>query len=404
MHPKEFEDKLISSIQDTDDLAQIIGMGVSSDTFHVRKEVFDYLLKYKNKYVNIPSKAILEANFTDFKVVNDFKKEEVKFYVDELKKLEIKRKTRKILDKSADLLELDPYGSLDYLMAKLPALRRGSDYTRSYTDREAMARYDEYLQRVEMASQGITIGIRTGLSVLDDKLMGWQRGHLVTIVAASGKGKSWLSLYLAAFPYVMENYKVLFLEPEMPRTETELRWDSVVGKLMGHKFSNQGLTVGKGINKSDYKKFLEEVSKNERWLTLTSDNKKRFTINSIESEVERFYPDVVVLDGFLNIDIGDKEWTSMEDAAAGLKNIAQNYNLVFIVTTQASRSAKNEMPEVHEVYGGEALRHQSDSMIMMADTDIPRVRLVSIPKRRSGEPINKPFRIDFDVDLGNIGI
>lgn len=402
--PKEYEDKAISLIKDPEDLTQILVLGATADTFHIRKEVFEFILKYKNKYGNIPSKAIIEANYTDFRIIENVAKGEIKFFIDELKKLEVKRKARKILEKSADMLEGDPYGSLDYLMAKLPSLRKISDYTRSYTDKEALTRYDEYLKRVDLASQGITIGIKTGLSFLDDKLLGWQRGHLITIVAASGKGKSWLGMYLAAFPYVMENYKVLLFEPEMPLGETELRWDSIVGKLMGHKFSNQGLTVGKGINKVEYRKFLETVSQNERWLTLTSDNKRRFRIASMESEIERFSPDVVVLDGFLNIDIGDKEWSSMEDAAAGLKNIAQNYNLVFIVTTQASRTAKNDMPEVHEVYGGEALRHQSDSMIMMADTDVPKVRLVTIPKRRSGEPINKPIRIDFDVDIGNVGI
>lgn len=404
MHPKEYEDKLLSSLKDSEDLSQIIMMGVSLETFNTRREVFDFILKYKNKYASVPSKATLEASFEDFKVLTDFKKEEVKFYVDELKKLEVKRKARKILDKSADLLESDPYGSLDYLMAKLPGLRKTSDYTRSYTDKEAESRYDDYLQRSTMASQGLTIGMKTGLSILDDKLLGWQRGNLVTIVAASGKGKSWLSMYIAAYPYVMDNNRVLFLEPEMTILESELRWDTLVGKLLGHKFSNQGLTVGKGINTKEYKAFLEEVSKNDRWLTLTSDNKKRFTIQSIEAEVERFSPDIVVLDGFLLLDIGGKEWDSMEDAAAGLKNIAQNYNCVFIVTTQASRSAKDEMPEIHEVFGGEALRHQSDVMIMMADTDEPKVRKIIIPKRRTGEAINKPIKISFDMDSGTIGI
>jgi replicative DNA helicase len=403
MNPKDYEDKLLSSIKEPDDLAQMLTLGVTADTFLVRREIFDFILKYKNKYANVPSKQIVEANFQDFQVREDFNKEEVKFYVDELKKFEVKRKARKILERSADLLENDPYGSLDYLLAKLPSLRKTSDYTRNSTDKEAMSRYENYVNKAELSSQGLTVGIRTGFSALDNKLVGWQRGNLITVVAASGKGKSWLSAYLAAFPYTMEDYKVLFLEPEMSIEESELRWDTIVGKLMGYKFSNQGLNVGKGINKAEYKEFLEKVSKNDRWLTLTSDNRRRFTIPSIEAEVDKFSPDIVVLDGFLNLDIGVKEWTSMEDAAAGLKNIAQNNNLVFIVTTQASRSAKDEMPEIHEVYGGEALRHQSDVMIMMADTETPRVRKVIIPKRRNGDPINKPITISFDVDLGNIG-
>jgi replicative DNA helicase len=404
MYPKEYEDKLISFIREPDNLAQILISGVTSDTFNIRRDVFDFIIKYKNKYSNVPSKSVIEANFQDFKVVDNVKPEETKFYIDELKKFEIKRKARKILDKSVDMMESDPYGCLDYLIAKLPALRKTSDYTRSYTDREAESRYEDYINRSTLNAQGLTVGIRTGFSILDDKLMGWQRGNLITIVASSGKGKTWLAQYLAAFPYVMEEQRVLFLEPEMSISESELRWDTIVGKLMGYKFSNKGLSVGTGVNKHEYKEFLDKVSKNERWLTLTSDNRKRFTIQSIEAEVEKFSPDIVVLDGFLLLDIGVKDWTTMEDAAAGIKNIAQNYNLIFIVTAQASRSAKDEMPEIHEVFGGEALRHQSDCMIMMSDTDEPKVRKIVIPKRRNGEPINKPIKISFDVDIGAIGI
>jgi replicative DNA helicase len=403
---KEYEDKLLSSITSVDHLNNLIIKAITSDSFLCRREVFDFYQKYKNKYSNIPSKAIVEANFPDFKVLAHCKEEEVDFFIDELKKSETKRRARKILEKGAELNESDPYGALDYLLSKLPTIRKLDDYTRGYTDKEAMKRFDIFKERKELALQGVTAGIKTGLSVLDDKQFGWERGNLIVIIASPKVGKTTLAMYLAAYAYVMDNCRVLYLQPEMSKIESEFRWDPIVGRLMGYKFSNLGLAMGKkDVNEEKYREFLRKVAEREDWLTLTSSDRKPFTVSSIEAEVDRFNPDVVVMDSFLAIRSGDKDWQDMIDTASGLKNIAQSKNNVMIITSQPTRAVKpGEMPKVTEVYGGEALRQQCDVMMTMCDTEEVKTKEIAIPLIRSRPVSNKRIKLTWDIDAGNIGI
>ena len=183
-----------------------------------------------------------------------------------------------------------------------------------------------------------------------------------------------------------------------------MKWDTTMGALLGYKFSTMGLMRG-DVNEKEYEEFLTKVAERKDWLTMDSVNNRPFSISAIEAIIDEFSPDIVVVDGFLLLNIGDKSPQNMEKAANDLKGLALSRRVVLLVTSQANRqAATNEMPEMHQVYGTDALGHAADVVIMMADDDTkPNKRWVSIAKKRMGAGINKKVLINFQVDEGNIG-
>jgi replicative DNA helicase len=397
-----YEDRFIASINTIEDLYEANLAGITPETLVIRREVFQFIMNYASKYQSLPARNLVELEFSDFKYMDGVKAEERQFLIKELIKSEVRRKVINIMDKSSTMVHKDTYGTIDYIQDQISKVKKPVSSSKSYTDKDALNRLAKLRERKEKLKKGGILGLKTGLSFFDEKLLGWQPGNLIAIIARLGIGKSTLAKYLSCFGY-SEGYRVAYLSPEMTTYEEELRWDTDMGALMGYKFSTSGLMRGE-TNEKEYEEFLTKMSERKDWLTMDSVNNRAFTIPAIENIIDEFSPDIVVVDGFLLLNIGDKSPQNMEKAANELKSMALSRRVVMLVTSQANRQAANEMPEMHQVYGTDALGHAADVVIMMADDETkPNKRWVSIAKKRMGAGINKKVLINFDVDLGNIG-
>jgi replicative DNA helicase len=397
-----YEDRFLSSINNLEDLSDVNLAGITPETLVIRREVLQFIMTYASRHQSFPARDLVELEFSDFKYMDGVKAEERQFLMKELIKSEVRRKVINIMDKSSTTVHKDTYGTIDFLQAQLSKVKRPVSFSKSYTDRDALSRLAKLRERKEKLKKGGILGIKTGLSFFDEKLLGWQPGNLIAIIARLGIGKTTLGTYLACFGY-SEGYRVAYLSPEMTTEEEELKWDTTMGALMDYKFSTSGLMRGE-VDEKAYEEFLTKMAERKDWLTMDSAQNKAFTLPAIESIIDEFAPDIVVIDGFLLLNIGDKSPQNMERAANELKSLALSRRVVMIVTSQANRQAANEMPEMHQVYGTDALGHAADVVIMMADDDTkPNKRWVSIAKKRMGAGINKKILINFDVDLGRLG-
>jgi replicative DNA helicase len=401
---KDLETRFISSITSPQDFADSSLAGINSDSFIIHREVYEFVAKYVVRYDNVPTPAIIEGKHPDFKFVKGVKDSECKYLVNELLKSQAKRKAVSILNRGSDLVNEDVYGGMDFILENLAKIRRDSRYSISYSDASAEERIEKFKKRRETIAEGGTIGIKTGFSFFDKYLLGWQPGNLISIIGRTGKGKSFLSLYLACFAY-SEGYRVLYFSPEMTNEEQEDRFDTIMGALMGYKFSNKGLMVG-DVNEAKYAEYAKRMSKRKDWGMIDSDYDRPLTISAIRSHIDQFGPQVVVIDGFLLLSIGKKDWQNMLEAAMELKSLAQSKKIVMLVNAQATKASKEkDMPEDTDIYGGEALAQASNVLIMMGeDPDEPKVRYVSVAKKRAGEGFNKKVKISFDLDIGRIGV
>ena len=53
MFPVEVEDKLLNSIRTPQDLANLYTMGVTIELFHIRKDIFKFIINYYKQYTKI---------------------------------------------------------------------------------------------------------------------------------------------------------------------------------------------------------------------------------------------------------------------------------------------------------------------------------------------------------------
>jgi replicative DNA helicase len=403
---KEIEDRLISSIRTPEDLAEIFTRGIDSSSFAIRSDIFDFIKKYNNNYMDVPKPEILTSQYPDFEYSDNINEKEKKFLIDEVKKSDVTSSVIKVINKGTDLLIKDPYGAIEYITGQLNSLTNTPKISKSFTDKDALKRLEVLKSVKEKLSQGGSIGIKTGLSIFDKSLLGWQPGNLVALVGRLGIGKSWVLEYLACSAY-LDNRRIVYLSPEMTIQEVEARWDTIVSSMTNDVFPHEELVTGK-INEKKYKEWLERISRRSDWLTMDSNAGKSFSISAIQSIVDEFQPDLLCLDGFLLMDNGAKNvqrWEAMLQAAYGLKAIAQNNKIVIIATTQATRDAANEMPELHQVYGGDSLMQAADIAIMIQkDEQTPMSRFITIPKVRGRKSQTTKIPIKFDVNNGKIGI
>lgn len=398
----DLEQRLISiSNKDEKTFGEILTKGISTEDFVIYTEVFEFVKNYYFKYNSIPAKSVVTSTFPGFSFVEDVDKTEIKFLCDELSKANVKRKAISIINDTEELLMIDTYGAIDSLVTRLSSIKRIDTFSRSFADNDSLKRYKKIIENKERIAKGITVGIKTGISLFDDKYLGWQPGNLIGIVGRLGIGKSWIAEYLGCQAY-NSGKRVLYLSPEMSTIEVELRWDTIMGTLNGHTFLNDKLQTGE-VDLKEYKKWLEEISTRKDWLTLSSLGGKSFTISNITGLINEFSPDLVVVDGIALLDDVSKEtWQKVMNISYGLKSIAQNHNLVIVVTAQANRGVGDEMPKPNQVAFGDSFLQACDFGIMLQqDINRPDIRFITIPKvRTGGKPVNTPIEIKFQVNAG----
>lgn len=409
---KEIEEKIISSITKSDHLNDLVLSGITKDYFIIHGEVFKFLQKYHSQYKAIPTQQVLKANFNNLEFTDKITDDEREYYTAELIKSDTQRKAIKILNSGADLISSDIHGGIEYLLSNLMKINQpAKKYSISHTDRDALKRLEDFDRRKNAISKGQHLGLKTGFSLFDNQNIGWQPGNFISIIGRLGMGKSWLLEYTACTAYA-DNHRVLYLSPEMSNEEVELRWDTMMSAFYNYRFPNDDLLIGK-IDRNKYKDWLTEISKNNNWITMDSNHGKPFTIEAIEALVDEFQPELLCVDGFLELRSNssgmDKSWQVMLDIAYGLKAIAQNNKIVVIITSQAKRMNAEDkeqlqgMPGTEQIYGGDALGQASDVIITMTDSDEPNVRCIAVPKVRGRKSYTKRVKLNFDVNIGKIG-
>lgn len=399
----DLEQRLISVIKDETIFSDVLSRNVSSEDFVMHAEIFEFITKYFYRYNSIPARAVIESAYPGFSYVTDTKESEVKFLCDELVKNTVQRKTINILNSTAELLQIDTYGAVDSLLEKLSTVRKNTQYSKSFTDKDALKRYDEAVANKNKIAQKILVGIKTGISFFDDRYIGWQPGNLIGIGGRLGIGKSWLLEYIACQAYT-SGKRVLYLSPEMSTEEVGQRWDTILGQINGHTFLNDKLQMG-DVDLKEYKSWLEYVAKRNDWMTLDSCNGKDFTLGNINSLVNEFSPDFVAFDGVSFIQAGgvNATWEKVKVVSNGLKSITQNHKIVFAATTQVNRTVGDDMPRTDQVSDGDTFMQAVNIGIMVqADINKPMIRYITIPKVRSGKAMNTPLEVQFDVNKGII--
>lgn len=124
------------------------------------------------------------------------------------------------------------------------------------------------------------------------------------------------------------------------------------------------------------------------------------SLNQLESSIEKYDPDMIVVDQLRNLKVkADNRVNQLEYAATGVRNLAKAANVLAVSVTQAGDSADNkavlDMGDVD--YSNTGIPAQADLMIGVGVTqelEAEGLRVFSMPKNKiSGDHGNFPVRV-----------
>lgn len=404
MKQAEVERLLLSSIKVPTHLytlKQKHALDESAFAFYL--EEAKYIFNYVRDYGSAPPVELMEAMFPDFEYSPS---EAFDSLAVDMRKVYTARMLHVSYSNVSKYVDDNPMQAINMLSDTLANLSRPTEIEMVEISTNPMNRFDAYLQRVEnRKNEGI---LRMGIEPLDPYVF-LTAGQIVGIVADTGVGKSFVCARIAAELYQQDS-KVVFLSPELSRTEATTRFDVCLAKLMGYEFSYQSLLWGLDTSASQYREYLlqleEEKKGSEKEIILyDSGLEDDMTISFIRSLLVKHQPSALFIDS-INF-IRDEtpgtsswaQWQQLGNVMKSLKFLASNYETTIFITSQQNA-------EGTVAYSKDVARY-SDILVQLYnldDTEEASVtrRRISVTKNRSGRPVPSTV-ISYDADIGAIG-
>lgn len=224
----------------------------------------------------------------------------------------------------------------------------------------------------------------TDIPELDKRNLGPARSRLHMLMAASGKGKSWWLVHLAAAAW-KRNLKVLYVSCELSETEVAqrfaMRWFSVTKRkipITYQRFIETSSPADRGtrrkVHRIDASRLLSFADENiEKKLrkkleqmnhrvpiriksfpqgTLTTDQLEAFI--GVLQERDSFLPDLVLVDygDIMKLNRNLARWEALIEVTQELRRIAQKFNIAVATVSQVKHSgAGNKQVDVEDVSG-----------------------------------------------------
>jgi replicative DNA helicase len=236
--------------------------------------------------------------------------------------------------------------------------------------------------------------IKTGWEGFDRVVGGLQRKSVYVVAARPGKGKTDWALQMACS--VAQKASVLYCTMEMPATQLMQRIVSRCTKINSIRLRDKMLTeeelgtVGSIIN---------ELSRLTR---LSFDEEPALTTASLEEKIQRYSPDVVIIDHIGLMDKGSNRnpWDAVAENCHRLKSLALAKDIAVVELVQLNRRTDKEKATQGDMYGGSAVEQDADAVFALAVEAIEKVLdgvdsvgvTVSVLKNRHGGTGDLRFR------------
>ena len=216
---------------------------------------------------------------------------------------------------------------------------------------------------------------------------GAMRGNNILVFGRPEVGKSLFVINLVG-GLLHDGYKVLFIENEDPAKATMSR---IVCRL-----SEKSI-----VDVIDNPDEVEKVIKTRGYDNLILKSLSPGTFREIQSLIDQYGVDVVVINQLRNIWVGkESRVEQMEIAATSARNLAKKNNILVIGVTQAGDSGTNKLRlEMGDIdFSNTGMPAQMDLIIGVGSNDEyegKSWRMVSLPKNKlSGEHVYFPVLVD----------
>lgn len=390
--------QVLNKIIQNKDFEFIRKNGLDVNYFKGFEDEFTFILEHHKQYGNIPDTVTFVEKFPNFQLfeVN----ETDQYLLDRLFEEYGYHKFTPVIPKISELLKVDSRDAYNYLMSELPNLRPHTVCTGIDIIANAGERYDLYINRKE-DSENATI--KTGLVELDDILGGWEMGdELVTVVARTNQGKSWLLLKFLAEAW-KQGKKVGLYSGEMNHIKLGYRFDA----LFEH-FSNRCLTYGGQLD--GYKEYIDKITKVPNSFNIITQKEfgGRPTVQKIRNFIEMNNIEIMGIDQFSLMDderssVRDQPRIKLSHISEDLFLLSSEYKIPILGLAQANREglkkeSEDQAPGLENIKESDDIAHNSSKAIGMKQSSFGLV--LDIIKNREGK-VGDKLLYSWDIDTGH---
>lgn len=398
------EAKLINAVCKNKDINILFESDVDT-LFTSYKDVWEKGVKgYYYKHGAVPDVALIVDKFRDFDVI-DTGSTKTSYYVNELRESYLQGRMRSLfLDKNSALGEKSASQVLQELMAETNTLNRLTNNVRDLDITNFEAAEKDYKARAERAAvMGGTVGIPTGIKSIDSAYnTGMAPGHLIVVIGWPGKGKTWMTAYLACLAH-QRGFKPMIVSLEM---SPETMRDRVYTMMGSGAFRNSDFARG-DINLDDFRTWGKSNFKDKSGFVLVSaEGYDTVTPNTIQAKIEQHQPDLVIADYHQLFEDNKQSRNEVErnkNVSREFKQLAMRNAIPVIDITAATAddiSDRETAPMLSQVAWSKAIEYDADmAMAVHKNEDSPLIEIVSRKNRHGGD---FSFYLDWDIDRGII--
>lgn len=389
--------QILNKVLATKNLDIITENNLTRDYFVGYENEYDFIFNHYKNYNNIPDLQTFLETFQAFEPFDVTEND--KYLLDKIQEEHLYYKLVEVVNKSAEYLKSDSNIAVEYLLNELQNVTSSNNNT--YTDiiSKADERFEKYLQRQQIKTDTC---IKTGLEELDEVIYGWEFGEeLVTIVARTNQGKSWILLKFLMEAW-KQNKRVLLYSGEMSATKLGYRFDA----LLNH-FSN--LNLVRGNDEANYKTFIEDLKKKEvPFIIVTQkDLGGRATVSKIKNLAKKHNVDIIGIDQYSLMEDerkkkGDQVRTQYANITEDLFKLSTELQIPILGLAQSNRDgakSKEEQgtPELENVAESDAIVQNSSKVISIRQTGAGLE--MCIKKNREGK-VGDKLLYYWDIDKG----
>lgn len=407
---------VISRLVEDGSVKKAFQAGITHDDFEIHDEEWAWIVARAEKRQPVNPRIFKKA-FPEFDFIHG--KERLPDLLDELKS------ERAYIAISSALEELwtgeDPL-SQENAVDKAIALREILGDTLKlhspYSDIAIKSGWQRGYERVKnltiLRANGESPGISTGLAHFDHHFGGLQKETSYLFLGRPGDSKSF-TLSNFCVEAAWEGYRAGLFSPEMTehqhncRIHTLLSAKRQVQEALGLNgaFRNRALKDGAGFNLKQYRRFLQWIEsemKGEIHLFTQKYRREKMSVSYIESRIEDYGLDLVVIDPIYKLRAPRKRgnrWEELGEITDAIIDLSHTYNIPVVMSNQASRALqgkRGEAPDKDSSFGADSPVQEANCVVGIKHFSDEKMLKFNCSKNRDGEPFK--FTAKFHPNVG----
>ena len=312
--------------------------------------------------------------------------------------------------------EKEPAALLDEAQAQILAVAQQQKSTGFVDAAELAHEVIEEIERLHQRKEAVT-GVATGLTELDKKTSGFQRGDLILIAARPSQGKTALALNITTHVVLEKKLPVAFFSMEMSRSAIMQRLISSEARVNLHE-------VRSGFFRRERWTHLTNAAARLSEAPLFIDDMSNLSVLDVRSRSRRLASDLkrqgkplalIVID-YLQLMRGssrrsENRQQEVSEISRGLKFLARDLNLPVVALSQLSRRVEEKgradgEPQLSDLRESGALEQDADLVMAIHregyykrndPTVDPAKAKIKILKQRQGPTGDIDVRFNSDV-------